>query len=323
MLIRIPLVAFVSCLALGAESIACLNTYGTTLHGHSTVSSEGPLADELRRAKVDRETWVMREAELAQGLESADYMRRSDYAVALIYLGRYDEAIRILQEVEREHPGEYIVAANLGTAYELTGDLEEALLWIKRGVERNADSHQGSEWLHVEILQAKLQLAKDPHWLKTNTVLGVDFGNGPVPSQPRADLVDSMGRSHDLEDVAGALEYQLVERLKFVPPQDPIVADLLFDLGNVVALMKIVEQAIPIYEFAREYGMQNPTLLDRRISQLQELAASNPRSGQREGALTVGVIVGAGASFLCLIVVVPIVADVAYRRLARSRASVR
>ena len=46
------------------------------------------------------------------------FNERSDYAVALMYLGRGGEAIKLLQELEKEQPGQYFVAANLGTAFE-------------------------------------------------------------------------------------------------------------------------------------------------------------------------------------------------------------
>ncbi len=199
--------------------------------------------------------------------------------MALIYLGRYDEAIDILEEVERQQPGESIVATNLGTAYELSGNLDRALEWIQTGFERNPESHAGSEWLHVKILQARLELAKDPDWLQTHTVLGLDMGRQAAPAPADVTVVDSRGTSHGAGDIAGAIEYQLHERLQFVSPPDPVVADLLFDLGNILALTRIVEQAIPVYEFAREYGVPDAPLLDRRLQHLRALVAANPESG--------------------------------------------
>ncbi len=69
-----------------------------------------------------------------------DFTNRNDYAVALVYLGRYDEAISLLQRLEKETPGHYATAANLGTAYELSGNNELALKWIKEGIRRNPRS---------------------------------------------------------------------------------------------------------------------------------------------------------------------------------------
>jgi hypothetical protein len=53
------------------------------------------------------------------------------------------------------------VAANLGTALELLGNKEEALHWIREGIRRNPQSHEGTEWLHAKILEAKIAAQKD------------------------------------------------------------------------------------------------------------------------------------------------------------------
>jgi hypothetical protein len=68
----------------------------------------------------------------AQLRGSTNFNDRSDYSVALMYLGRSNEAVELLQRLEAEQPGQYFVAANLGTAYELTGKNEEALRWNPR-----------------------------------------------------------------------------------------------------------------------------------------------------------------------------------------------
>ena len=319
-MMRYAMIAVAVWLVVHAETLACLNVYGTDLHGHSTMVLKGPadLADRLRRAGIDRDAWKAREMELAEGLETADFKHRSDYAVALIFLGDYQKAIEILHSIEEQHPGEYIVAANLGTAYELVGNLAESLLWIQTGFERNPESHGGSEWLHVRILETKLQLAKDPTWLQNNTVLGIDFGGDAKPSPPETEVIDVLGNSHDLDSIADAINIQLRERLRFVPPKDAIVADLLFDFGNVVALTNVVEQAVPVYELAKEYGVQNPDLLDRRIAHLRGLAMANPQSGQSEGGLpSIGVLVGIAVTLLGLLALVPVLGFVAYRRFGR------
>lgn len=137
---------------------------------------------------------------------------RTDYAVALIFLGHHRKAIDALVALERDHPGVYATAANLGTAYELVGDLKNALKWIEKGIERNAASHQGTEWLHLAILRAKINLAGNPAWLAEHTVLE---GN--------------TNRSAD--EIMRAIAYQLEERLQFVQPLDPVICDLFYQFA--------------------------------------------------------------------------------------------
>src|SRR6185437_11772073 len=97
---------------------------------------------------------------------STNFNDRSDYSIALMYLGRSKEAVELLQALENERPGEYFIAANLGTAYELTGNNEEAARWIAEGIRRNPESHEGTEWLHLKILEAKIAQEKDPDYFK-------------------------------------------------------------------------------------------------------------------------------------------------------------
>jgi tetratricopeptide (TPR) repeat protein len=192
----------------------------------------------------------------------------SDHAALLVYKGRPQEAIALLEAVERQHPGSYVVAANLGTAYELAGNDAEALRWIGEGIKRNPASHDGTEWLHVKILEAKIALARDPSWLETHSVLGLDFGEDAIPTLPQ-----QWPEGQDLPSTRKALQYQLRERLGFVKPPDPIVGALLADLGSLVAIDTVVEHAVPIYDLALTYKPVHAAALGKRRAALAELIA--------------------------------------------------
>lgn len=133
----------------------------------------------------------------------------NDYAASLIYLKRPAEAIPVLVALEKKAPGLYATAANLGTAYELVGDLPPALTWIKEGVARIPQSHDGTEWLHLAILVTRMKLQADPSWLEKHSVL------------------DAVGPK-TAEDTVRAISYQLNERLHFVSPPGPVVCDLFY-----------------------------------------------------------------------------------------------
>ena len=155
--------------------------------------------------------------------DSTNFNERSDYAVGLVFVGRTKEALEILQKLEREKPGSYFVAANLGTTFELLGNNEEALRWIREGIRRNPGSHEGTEWLHAKILEAKIAQEKDPDYFKKHSVLELDPEHASM-----AMTVD--GRSFSPQSLADAINYQLRERMQFVKPPDPAVASLLFDI---------------------------------------------------------------------------------------------
>ncbi|HTU24534.1 MAG TPA: hypothetical protein VMF30_04000 [Pirellulales bacterium] len=203
--------------------------------------------------------------ELRLAAAEGDYRAQSDYAVGLIRRGHARRAVGLLQAAEAEHPGEYIVAANLGTAYELVGDDERALQWIAEGLRRNPRSHNGSEWLHAKILQAKLETAKDPDWLRHHSIVGLNFGSGFYPVSPGETAVDLDGHGKTLKEVRAALEYQLRERLSLVGPPDMVVANLLFDLGNLLMIDQLPRHAKLVYHSADGYSESRVPLIHSRF----------------------------------------------------------
>jgi hypothetical protein len=198
--------------------------------------------------------------------DTATITERSDYGALLVYHGRIEEAIAFLEATEQAHPGDYAVAANLGTAYELAGRDRDALRWIREGIKRNPESHQGTEWLHVKILETKLALASDPAWLEKHTVLGLDFGDGDIPQIPV-----EWPEGQDLKSTEKALTYQLRERIAFVRPPDPIVASLLADLGSLTAITTIVEDALPVFDLALTYQPVDADAVRKRRAALARL----------------------------------------------------
>lgn len=160
-----------------------------------------------------------------------------DYGVALIRLGRYADAIDTLVALEAARPGVYETAANLGTAYELVGKLEEAALWIARGIDRNPRSHAGTEWLHAAILHAKLKLRDDPAWLKAHSVVD------PAQVGPR-----------DAAEIVRAIDYQLAERLQFVTAPDAVVCDLFYQAALRVAGEGAAERRAHYFRESQRFG---------------------------------------------------------------------
>jgi hypothetical protein len=174
---------------------------------------------------------------------------RSDYSVALMYLGRYNQAVALLQQLEKKEPGHYFIAANLGTAYELSGDNTNALRWIREGIRRNPDSHEGTEWLHARILEAKIAQQKDADYFKKHSVL--DLHPGDIDTEEGAQID---GKHFSPGDIAHAIDYQLRERMQFVKPPDQAVAALLFDYAAIDARIRSLESATKVVQLAVEYG---------------------------------------------------------------------
>jgi tetratricopeptide (TPR) repeat protein len=263
----VPL-ALMLLLSLTSSAWACLWYYGTDMQGKP--KSHGGFTPAMYIQNLTDDSEHRRRVKyLLEPKADERYKARSDMAATLVYQGQPAKAIEILKDVEKEKPGEYVVAANLGTAYELHGDLESARQWIAEAMKRNKDAHYGTEWLHVLILDARMALAKDPKWLETHSVLGVDFGKDPAPKSPWP-----WPKGQSLQTAQKALEYQLHERMGFVPAPDPVVGDLLFDLGNVVAMSMTAEHAIAVYDLALTYKPPQADLVARRRAHFQEVVQS-------------------------------------------------
>lgn len=243
------------------QTFACLNGEikelkdGTTLYedgenvvpyGHNFGSDEG------------FKTSIKQLDSLYLKTKDLDYL--SDKGLVLILLKEYKEAIKLYLEIEKIEPNRYSTASNLGTAYELLGQNENALKWIKKSVKLDPKSHNSSEWIHVKILEAKI---KGKNFYTTNFLLNTKFGSDIRPN--------SKLTKQQLQDFSKALFYQLNERVSFVKPKEEIVAQLLFDLGNIAFLLGEYSIATSDYEQAKRYGFKGK-LIERRIKETEKLS---------------------------------------------------
>jgi hypothetical protein len=252
-------------LLLSGPAWACLWYYGKNVKGEQIAFTlpEGTPERMMKYLTENEEHARALGADTSKEPGSGeDFKVRSDYAATLVHQGKSPRAIPILESIEKDHPGEYVVAVNLGTAYELSGENEKALHWIREGIRRNPDSHMGTEWLHEMILEAKIAAAKNPHWAKTHTVLNLDFGSGEVPAMPAG-----FPSGKDAVAVRKALYYQLHERLAFVPPPDPLVASMIADLADLCGLQMSADHAVALYDLALRYQPARADVIARRRAQ--------------------------------------------------------
>ncbi|HKC68615.1 MAG TPA: tetratricopeptide repeat protein [Bacteroidia bacterium] len=185
-----------------------------------------------------------------------NYMLLSDYSLCLMKLGKPKEALDILIELYKHYPNEYKIAANLGTAYEINGQNDSALKYIKRDMQLNPNDHEGSEWVHVKILETKLALKKDPTYLTNHTVLQL------TPAQKK----DSIVLQH--------ISIQLQERVPFTPvtlAPDELMASLFVDLADISASIKSIEYARAYYQIAKKYYNSQLPFLDAKIKEMERL----------------------------------------------------
>lgn len=242
---------------------------------------------------------------------SDPFYREQDAALTALLSGNTEQAVKQLTALERKYPGRYSTAMNLGTAYELKGDNEKALTWIGKGMKRNPDSHRGTEWLHIEILKAKIKLVDDPRALDHAHV--IDIPNSFLTKEDGILSIDGIKLSPEL--IEKALDYQLLERMVFVKPKDPVVADLLFTLSRFIAHRHDAREALKILEIAENYGFKNQSLFDETRKLYEE--KSYPRLRSYPSAM---IVVMGFVSFVLSVIVISILIVVIIKKLKKRRA---
>ncbi len=186
--------------------------------------------------------------------KSTDFRLLSDYGLHLVQAGKVEEALILFGKLAELHPNEYSIIANLGTTYELSGQNEKALEYIKKGIQINPNSHKGSEWIHVKILEAKIALEKDPDYLEENSVLNLN------PQQKKS------------QKVFDQLYIQLQERFPFSPKEaNPVMADLFVEMGDFYFDHISYEHAKAFYQIAKLYYKSARKDIDEKIERARTL----------------------------------------------------
>ncbi len=218
--------------------------------------------DEVRDALLDEIPQLIGMIELYKEIYKgipAKTIARSQVATALLHTGKNKEALAILQDLEKKEPGHYLIAANLGTAYELNGDNKQALKWISEGVARNKDSHYGTEWLHEEILRIKI---KNPSREDFPNFLNLDLKNKVFLKIP-----EDLNKKN-----LNALLYQIHERRQFVQPPDMIMGYLIAALAHYKS-REIIEYAPPLLKIAIEYEPPYREAFESQLVWIQRVAS--------------------------------------------------
>ena len=266
------------CFLLPKIGKSCINEYRTLMDG-SVIVTEARSAIPRGKYNLDNKKELLNKLNKADSIYKLtnklfDY---SDYATMLIYNGQLEKARDIFLSIEKQKANLYITAANLGTTYELLGKNDSAIYWLSRAITINPDSHNGSEWIHLKVLEAKKLSNRDNKLLSDTDILHLGLGDELIPKNP-----STFNGNLNILQVETQLYIQLVERMTFIKPKDPVVGRLLFDLGNVCAITKDLKSAIEIYEKAREYGFESD-LLDKRERHFKSLQLKADLRNNTEG----------------------------------------
>ena len=117
-------------IVLSHHSYACINEYGYKLDGHKVQTQYLYLSEKMLTFNEMNIQNKLDELSRKVKFKNNDYKTWSDIAANLMKIGQMDSALHILQPLVYQNPSEYNLIANLGTAYELSGNIDSALFYI-------------------------------------------------------------------------------------------------------------------------------------------------------------------------------------------------
>lgn len=241
-------------LLISSTVFPCGNEYGHKLDGtkmHSqyfylrpyhlkfdTVKLRKQIADyDSKYSITDSATYPIQSLEKDKAL--------SNKALALMKLGKVSKAKDILVDLVTRNPKEYSMVANLGTAYELSGELDSALKYISKGLEINPKSHYGSEWIHVELLKAKIKRKRSKYYIIKNPILSDEL----LESKR-----DTSKRYWRRSRVLNHIYWQVRTRAPFTPAPNEVIWNLLLIAGEFAQKHDTYENALLAFAYSRKYA---------------------------------------------------------------------
>src|SRR5262249_20349041 len=97
----------------------------------------------------------------------------ADLGALYVRLGGVNKAIDLLRAAQREHPQHFRVVANLGTAWQLQGNLDQALACLEQSVKLVPGKYEKAEQQHLKLV--RLRRAQDKNVQDLDNLLGVRF----------------------------------------------------------------------------------------------------------------------------------------------------
>ena len=100
----------------------------------------------------------------------------ADLGALYIRLGEPGKAIELLRPAQRKEPDHFRIASNLGTAWQLNGNLDQAAESLRVALKLCPPKYRGAEELQLKLIRSR-QRQKDPQAI--DNLLDIDFGNEP------------------------------------------------------------------------------------------------------------------------------------------------
>jgi tetratricopeptide (TPR) repeat protein len=235
------------------NSNACLNYYVLDERGNRHLHDDYPPSNIFIEPKYDIEKLKTFEKQIATIPVAEKFKYISDYCATLITLGRFKEAIPILENLRNERPDEYEINANIAVAYELDGKIDEAIKYLKKAIGIKPTAHRESEWFHLRILESALEIRDKKLQIEDYNILKLQFDTS--------------------KQIAKQISYQLKERLPLTKSSNPLLSKVIEECSDYYNKNLSLEWAIELYAIA--IGYTNDSASENRL--WQKILASRAR----------------------------------------------
>src|SRR5262245_422177 len=101
-----------------------------------------------------RKSYEQAAAKLAKQ-DRLDADEAADLGALYVRLGEPAKAVQVLRAAQRDHPVHFRIAANLGTAWQLHGDLAQAAAALEQAVKLAPGRHLAAEKLHLRLVRQR------------------------------------------------------------------------------------------------------------------------------------------------------------------------
>ncbi len=219
------------------------------LRGIAVAPAPGADANPLRTRYL-KEANKLRE-KAARAPLSADEV--ADLGALLVRLGDAAGAVELLRPAQRTHPNHFHIAANLGTAWQIIGELGQAAECLKEAVRLAPGRDLAAEEAHLRLVRGRLRQGKGAREL--DDLFGVRFVGGGGAFEP-GKLAE--GERRKLPARAAAVAQQLALWL-------PADGALLWQLAELASAHGDVRSAAAMLDgCVTQFGMNNPVLREHR-----------------------------------------------------------
>jgi hypothetical protein len=177
---------------------------------------------------------------------------QADLGALYVRLGEAGKAVELLRAAQRDFPNHFRIVANLGTAWQLQGDLNQAAACLQQAVRLAPGKLEKAEEYHLKLVRLRQQQARDTQDL--DDLFGVRYLSGGKFEPGKMDEAERKKLP------AGAAA--IVQQLALWLPAD---GKLLWQLAELANAHGDVRNAAAIMDgCVTEFGMSSRELRQRR-----------------------------------------------------------